>query len=53
MSKFALDYHDGLVVQSDKSGRILELLDNYLDRLVADYTERVPQDKRSKLYWQH
>jgi hypothetical protein len=27
-----LDYHAGLVVQSDKSERILELLNNYVDR---------------------
>jgi hypothetical protein len=33
-----LDYHAGLVVQSDKSERILELLNNYVDRLVTDYT---------------
>jgi hypothetical protein len=31
-----LDYHAGLVVQSDKSERILELLNN-VDRLVTDY----------------
>jgi hypothetical protein len=28
-----LDYHAGLVVQSDKSERILELLNNYVDQL--------------------
>jgi hypothetical protein len=44
-----LDYHAGLVVQSDKSERILELLNNYVDRLVTDYTVVVPQDKISKL----
>jgi hypothetical protein len=44
-----LDYHAGLVVQSDKSERILELLNNYVDRLVTDYTV-VPQDKISKLH---
>jgi hypothetical protein len=37
-----LDYHAGLVVQSDKSERILELLNNYVDRLVTDYTVVVP-----------
>jgi hypothetical protein len=50
--KFALEClldHAGLVVQSDKSERILELLNNYVDRLVTDYTV-VPQDKISKLH---
>jgi hypothetical protein len=42
-----LDYHAGLVVQSDKSERILELLNNYVDRLVTDYTVVVPQDKKT------
>jgi hypothetical protein len=45
-----LDYHAGLVVQSDKDERILELLNNYVDRLVTDYTVVVPQDKISKLH---
>jgi hypothetical protein len=44
-----LDYHAGLVVQSDKSERILELLNNYVDRF-TDYTVVVPQDKISKLH---
>lgn len=45
-----LDYHAGLVVQSDKSERVLELLNDYVDRLVADFTVVVAQEKVSKLH---
>ena len=45
-----LDYHAGLIVKSDKNERILELLDNYVDRLIADYTVVVAQKKVDKLH---
>lgn len=32
-----LDYHAGLIVNSDKHEKVLELLDNYADRLVRDF----------------
>jgi hypothetical protein len=45
-----LDYHAGLIVKSDKSERILELLNDYADRLIADYTVVVKQNKVTKLH---
>jgi hypothetical protein len=45
-----LDYHAGLIVKSDKNERILELLNNYVDRLIADYTVVVAQNKVTKLH---
>jgi hypothetical protein len=35
--KVPLEYHAGLIVKSAKSERVLELLNDYVDRLVADY----------------
>lgn len=35
--KVPLDYHAGLIVNSDKHEKVLELLDQYADRLVRDY----------------
>lgn len=32
-----LEYHAGLIVKSEKSERVLELLDNYAERLVNDF----------------
>ncbi|TDD94906.1 ATP-grasp domain-containing protein [Flavobacterium cellulosilyticum] len=32
-----LDYHAGLIVKSKSSERVLELLDNYADRLIQDF----------------
>jgi hypothetical protein len=32
-----LEYHAGLIVNSDKHEKVLELLDNYADRLVTDF----------------
>lgn len=32
-----LEYHAGLIVNSDKHEKVLELLDNYADRLVRDF----------------
>lgn len=45
-----LDYHAGLIIKSDKSERILELLNNYVNRLTTDYTAVVEQIKVSKLH---
>lgn len=45
-----LDYHAGLIVKSDKNERILELLNNYADRLIADYTVVVEQNKVTNLH---
>lgn len=40
-----LDYHAGLIIKSEKSERILELLNDYTDRLIADYTVVIKQNK--------
>lgn len=40
-----LEYHAGLIIKSDREERIQELLNNYVDRLVADYTVVVEQNK--------
>ncbi|MBA0883829.1 ATP-grasp domain-containing protein [Flavobacterium undicola] len=45
-----LDYHAGLIVKSDKNERILELLNQYVDRLIADYTVVVEQNKVTNLH---
>jgi hypothetical protein len=45
-----LDYHAGLIVKSDSSERILELLDDYADRLVKDFATVVEQKKVDKLH---
>ena len=45
-----LDYHAGLVVKSDKSERILELLDDYTNRLLTNFTAVVEQSKVSNLH---
>ena len=45
-----LDYHAGLIVKSDKNERVLELLNNYVDRLIADYTVVVEQNKVTNLH---
>ncbi|MBP2282163.1 hypothetical protein H4V97_000481 [Flavobacterium sp. CG_23.5] len=48
--KVPLDYHAGLIVKSDKHERILELLDDYADQLVANFTAVVEQNKVAKLH---
>jgi hypothetical protein len=45
-----LDYHAGLIVKSDSSERVLELLDDYANRLTADFAIVVEQKKVSKLH---
>ncbi|MNS18873.1 argininosuccinate lyase [compost metagenome] len=45
-----LDYHAGLIVKSDKNERVLELLNDYTDRLVNHFTAVVEQNKVSNLH---
>ncbi|MBC7846142.1 MAG: ATP-grasp domain-containing protein [Flavobacterium sp.] len=45
-----LDYHAGLIVKSDSSERVLELLDDYTNRLSNDFAAVVEQKKVSKLH---
>jgi hypothetical protein len=40
-----LDYHAGLIVKSDSSKRILELLDDYANRLTTDFATVAEQKK--------
>jgi len=48
--RIPLDYHAGLVVKSDSNERILELLDDYANRLTADFATVVEQNKVKKLH---
>ncbi|MFE3867782.1 acetyl-CoA carboxylase biotin carboxylase subunit family protein [Flavobacterium sp. LS2P90] len=48
--KVPLDYHAGLIVKSDKQERVLELLEDYGNRLAADFTAVVEQNKVSNLH---
>jgi hypothetical protein len=43
-----LDYHAGLIVKSDSSERVLELLDDYANRLTTDFATVVEQVKVNK-----
>ncbi len=45
-----LDYHAGLIVKCDKHERVLELLDNYADRLVKDFATVVAQAEVKHLH---
>lgn len=45
-----LDYHAGLIVKSDKNERVLELLNDYSDRLANHFTAVVEQNKVSNLH---
>jgi hypothetical protein len=48
--KVPLDYHAGLIVKSDKNERVLELLNDYTNRLVNHFTAVVEQNKVSHLH---
>jgi len=48
--RIPLDYHAGLVVKSDSNERILELLDDYANRLTANFATVVEQNKVKKLH---
>ena len=45
-----LEYHAGLIVQSDKHERVMELLDNYADRLTQDFATVVEQKEVKDLH---
>ena len=45
-----LEYHAGLIVKSDSNERILELLDNYAERLIRDFATVAQQDAVKKLH---
>jgi hypothetical protein len=45
-----LEYHAGLILQSEKHERVLELLDNYADRLVKDFATVVAQAEVKHLH---
>lgn len=45
-----LDYHAGLIVKSVASERVLELLDDYANRLTRDFATVVEQVKVNKLH---
>lgn len=40
-------WHIGMIVVSDSSNRVLELLDNYTKRIVSDFHARIPAPNRS------
>lgn len=48
--KIPLDYHAGLIVKSDSSERILELLNNYANRFTENFTAVVGQESIKKLH---
>ncbi|MDI1255772.1 MAG: ATP-grasp domain-containing protein [Flavobacterium sp.] len=48
--KVPLEYHAGLIVNSDKHERVLELLDDYADRLVRDFATVAAQSEVKKLH---
>ena len=45
-----LDYHAGLIVNSDKKERVMELLDDYAERLVRDFATVAEQNEVKKLH---
>lgn len=45
-----LDYHAGLIVKSDKQERVLELLEDYGNRLANEFTAVVEQSKVTNLH---
>jgi len=48
--KVPLEYHAGLIVNSDKHEKVLELLDNYADRLVRDFAVVGKQESVKNLH---
>lgn len=48
--KVPLEYHAGLIVKSDKQERVLDLLEEYGNRLVNDFTAVVEQSKVTNLH---
>lgn len=45
-----LEYHAGLIVNSEKQERVMELLDDYAERLVRDYATVAAQSEVKKLH---
>jgi len=45
-----LEYHAGLIVNSDKQEKVLELLDSYADRLVRDFAAVGKQERVKNLH---
>ena len=45
-----LDYHAGLIVRSNKQEKIMELLDDYADRLSNGYSTMAEQEKLNKFH---
>ena len=45
-----LEYHAGLIVHSDKREKVLELLDDYAERLVRDFATVVKQESVKNLH---
>lgn len=45
-----LNFHAGLIVQSDTYSRVRELLDNYADRLIRDFATSAQQEAVKKLH---
>ena len=45
-----LEYHAGLIVKSKKSEKVLQLLDDYAERLIADFATVVAQKEIDKLH---
>jgi hypothetical protein len=45
-----LEYHAGLIVKSDKQERVLQLLEEYGNRLATDFTAVVEQSKVTNLH---
>ena len=48
--KVPLEYHAGLIVKSDNQQRVLELLEDYGNRLANDFTAVVEQSKVTNLH---
>ena len=45
-----LDHHAGLIVKSDNNARVLELLDDYAERLIKDFATVAKQEAVKKLH---
>ena len=45
-----LEYHAGLIVKSDNHARVLELLDDYAERLIRDFATVAQQQAVNKLH---
>ena len=48
--KVPLEYHAGVIVQSKKRERVLELLDEYAEKLTWEFATSIAQEKVTKLH---